>query len=389
MTTATNRERMRATLAGEVLDYIPTWVMGFFNAATTRRLVPAELLPSDLNYYPEHGTYGFSAHSPAELDRIIAYNRYVDQVAVGVGWGANFCFGHAGPGEFNSRVVERTADGCVIEYETGARERHNFAPQFTHPVSRPVLAIDDVERLGLPDPDDPARWQGFAADASYLKAKGEYTVGWVNGFFSGCHYFFLDYQDFLADLLLEPLLVERLLARLGDWNLRAARHMLEAGVDCVGFCDDLGSSGSMLISPALYRRYFLPWHAALAETVHSFGGALHMHSHGNINAILDQVVGAGVDMLNPLDATDGMDLADIQRRYPHLTLVGGGIDKFLYDRSLDEIEAGLRRSIGRVGRRGRFLVMDPGGIPDNLDGARYQAIRRISRKVRGQPDESD
>ena len=114
-----------------------------------------------------------------------------------------------------------------------------------------------------------------------------------------------------------------------------------------------------------------------------------MHSHGNINAILDQVVGAGVDMLNPLDATDGMDLADIQRRYPHLTLVGGGIDKFLYDRSLDEIEAGLRRSIGRVGRRGRFLVMDPGGIPDNLDGARYQAIRRISRKVRGQPDESD
>ena len=132
MATVTNRERMRATLAGEILDYVPNWLIGFFNAATVRRLVPVELLPADLNYYPEEGTYGFGAHPPAELDRIIAYNRYVDQVATGAGWGANFCFGHAGPGEFNSRVVERTADGCVIEYETGAQDRHNVSPQFKH-----------------------------------------------------------------------------------------------------------------------------------------------------------------------------------------------------------------------------------------------------------------
>ena len=386
MTTVTNRERMQATLGGEVLDYIPNWLIGFFNAATVRRLVPADLVPADLNYYPEQGTYGFEAHPPAELDRIIAYNGHVDQVATGVGWGANFCFGHAGPGEFNSRVVERTTDGCVIEYETGARERHNFSPQFTHPVRRPVQTVDDVDRMVLPDPDDPARWRGFASDVAYLRARGEYTVGWVNGFFSGCHYFFCDYQDFLADLLLDPELVERLLARLGAWNLAAARHMLEAGVDCIGFCDDLGSSESLLISPALYRRYFLPWHGALADVVHSFGSALHMHSHGNINRILDDVVGTGIDMLNPLDPTDGIDLADIRNRYPKLTLVGGGIDKFVYDGPLDEMAARLRRSVELYGRAGRFILMDPSGIVENTDNARYEAIRRISRQERGQPE---
>jgi len=51
-----------------------------------------------------------------------------------------------------------------------------------------------------------------------------------------------------------------------------------------------------------------------------------MHSHGNIDAILDDVVGAGVNMLNPLDSTDGMDLAETRQRHPRLTLVGGGID---------------------------------------------------------------
>ena len=383
---ATNRERMQATLAGERPDYVPSWALGFNSTASARRLVPAELVPTDLDYVPEHGAYGFAAHEPAELDRVIAYNRYVDQVATGVGWGANFCFGHAGPGEFNSRVVEGTPGSRIIEYETGARDLHNVSPQFKHQVRRPVQTIDDLDRLVLPDPDDPGRWQGFAADVAYLKAAGEYTVGWVNGFFSGGHYFFCDYQDFLADLLLEPELVERILARLGDWNLRAARHMLDAGVDCVGFCDDLGSSTSLLISPVLYRRFFLPWHAALADTVHGAGGVLHMHSHGNINAILDEVVEAGIDMLNPLDRTDGMDLAAIRERYPRLTLVGGGIDKFLYDRPLDEIAAGLRRSVDACGRQGRFLFMDPGGIPEDIDTERYLAIRQLSRRERGQPE---
>ena len=164
----------------------------------------------------------------------------------------------------------------------------------------------------MPDPDDPARWQGFAADVAYLKARGEYTIGWVNGFFSGCHYFFRHYQDLLVDLLLQPEMVNRLMARLGPGIWQAARQMLAAGVDCVGFVDDLGSSKNLLISPKIYQQYFLPWHQALADVVHGYGAAMHMHSHGNINLVLDMIVGTGVDMLNPLDPTEGLDLALIR-----------------------------------------------------------------------------
>ncbi len=386
MATTSNRERMAATLAGEVPDYIPFWNIGFNTEADARRLVPPELVPEDLYYIPPDGVYGFGAHEPAELDTVIRYNRFTDQVATGVGRGANFCFGHAGPGEFNSRVVERSPGSFVVEYETGARDHHNVTPQYKHQLARPVQALDDLDRLELPDPDDPARWKGFAEDVAYLKSAGEYTVGWVNGFFSGVHYFFSDYQDWLANLLLEPELVERLLARLGDWNLRAARNMLAAGVDCIGFCDDLGATANLLISPAVYRRYFLPWHTALAEEVHAGGGVLHMHCHGNINAILDDIVGTGVDMLNPVDRTDGMDLGTIRERHPRLTLVGGGIDKFLYERPLDEIEAGLRESVEIAARRGRFVFMDGGGIPEAIDRDRYLAVQQVSRRVRGQPD---
>ncbi len=383
--TATNRERIKAVLAGDRPDFVPVWAQGFNSVESSRRVMPPETLYQDLDNYPADGVYGFGPHEPAELDKVIAYNRYTDQIATGVGWGANFDFGHAGPGEFNTRITERTPNSRVIEFETGARDLQNFAPPFRHQIHRPVQTIDDVENLVLPDPDDPARWAGFAADAAYFKARGEYTVGWLNGFFSGGHYFFCDYQDFLAFLLEEPELIERLLARLGDWNLRAAKRMVEAGADCIGFCDDLGSSTNMLLSPTLYRRFFLPWHAALAEVVHGAGGTLHMHSHGNITKIMDDIVGSGVDMLNPLDRWDGMDLAWLRERFPKLTLVGAGIDKFLYDGSLDEIAAGLRASIDICGRDGRFLFMDPGGFPEDITPERFLAVREVSRAVRGQP----
>ena len=122
--------------------------------------------------------------------------------------------------------------------------------------------------------------------------------------------------------------------------------------------------------------------SALADLVHGYGSALHMHSHGNINLILDRIVGTGVDMLNPLDPTEGMDLALVRERYPCLTLVGG-MDKYIFDQEPEAIEAQLRRSVETCGRRGRFILMDTGGIPETVNQAQFQVFRAISRRVRG------
>ncbi len=381
--TPTNRERMLATLAGEIIDYVPSWTMGFFNQATMRHLLPAELLVPDLGCWPEEGAYGFTAQSPAELERIMAFNRHIDRVATAAGRGANHNLGHAGPGEFNSRVIGYQ-DGCrIIEFETGARAKVQSSPHFYHLFDMPVKSIADAEAIQLPDPDRPERWAGFAEEVAYLKARGEYTAGWVNGAFSGCHYFFCDYQELMIALIQQPEMVQRIMAKLGDWNLRAARHMLDAGVDCIGFVDDLGSGSNLLFRPELYRRFFWPWHRAQCDLVHGAGRHVHMHSHGNINKVLDLIVEAGVDMLNPLDPTEGMDLAAVKERYGRRLTLVGGMDKYIFDQDLDEIEARLRRAVAFGGRGGRFILMDTGGIPESLSRDKWEAFLAISRRVRG------
>jgi hypothetical protein len=374
---------MRATLEGEILDHLPAWIMSFFNSATIRRLVPADLLVDDLAAWPEEGAHGFGAHSPADLERLIAFNRYIDRVAVGVGQGANHAFGHGGPGEFNAQVIDRVpGEYTIIEYETGAKAKISYAPHFYHLFDMPIRSIADVERVSLPNAEDPERWRGFRDDLAYLKSRGEYTVGWINGFFSGCHYFFCDYQDFLVSLVTEPELVEQLLSKLADWNLKAAHMMLEAGVDCIGFVDDLGSGANLLFRPNLYDRFFFPWHRALCEMAHSYGAHVHMHSHGNIGKILDRIVDTGIDMLNPLDPTEGMDLVSIKERFGNRLTLVGGMDSHMFDQDLDEIEARLRRSVQIGARGGRFILMDTGGIPETISHEKFNAFLEISCRVR-------
>lgn len=378
----TNRERMAAALAGEFLDVVPSWTMSFFNADTMRRLVPADCLVRDLGMWPEEDAYGFAAHSSADLERIIRLNRYIDRVAIGVGRGANHAFGHAGPGEFNSWVIEKTGERSIVEYETGARALIQHKPHFYHMFRFPVESFEDLDRLALPDPRDPTRWDGFAEDVKRLKERGEYTVGWVNGFFSGCHYFFCEYQDLLAALAQDLDFVERLVGILGTWNLRAAEAMLQTGVDCIGFVDDLGSERNLLFRPALYERLFLPWHARLCSLAHRYGARVHMHSHGNIMRILDRLVETGIDMLNPLDPTEGMDLATIKARYGReLTLVGG-MDKFIFEQQPAEIERRLRASLELGAAGGRFILMDTGGIPETISEPDFRSFLALSRRLR-------
>jgi uroporphyrinogen decarboxylase len=47
------------------------------------------------------------------------------------------------------------------------------------------------------------------------------------------------------------------------------------------------------------------------------------HSDGDLMSVLDDLVAVGVDILNPIETTAGMDVPEIRRRHPRLVLAGG------------------------------------------------------------------
>jgi hypothetical protein len=351
--------------------------MAFFNERVAQKLLGADNVPQDV-IPATH--WGFGASDRADWDAKVRYAQATGNCAVGVGWGACIPFGHGGPGEFRERLLEAGEKHRISEYETSVKKEVRRDPHFYRHFDYPVHGPQDLDKIVLPDPDDPARYLGLADEAAYYRQHDLIAFANLNGFFSGLHYFLYPYDDLLVDLLLEPDFVQAMLERLGPWNLRAADHLLQCGVDVIAFCDDLGSGQSLLMNPNLYRRFFLPWHTRLAELCHRYGALVHMHSHGNINEIMPDLYDAGIDLLNPNDPEEGMDLPALKRAYGDRMTFVGGLNKTFFDWDFPRQEAHVRR-LGKE-TSGGFILMDAGGVPEGVTPAQFARVRALFGEVK-------
>lgn len=382
----TKREWIQAILAGEKgLPVAQHW-MSFFNGDVARRLTPEDCHYENMWLYEVPDTFDFSAMTPAALDGMIRFNNHTGRCFACLGKGHNLAFGHGAPGEFHKRLVRRDASELVAEYETGVHATVQFHPHFYHHDRHPVRTQADWERIVLPDAADPARYEGFAHDAAYLRKRSEYVVGALNGFFSSIHYFLMDYAEVFRALLMEPDLIRSILERLGEWNLTAACRMIQAGADCIGLCDDLGSKNNLLMAPGLYRDFFKSWHRRLCEEVHAAGGTVHLHSHGAIGPLLGDLVECGFDFINPFDPEEGWDLeAVLKDEANKFVVVGGFATKFWeWDAAT---QAAYLEKMAKLGHKyGRLIFMDSGGVPENVTRENFDRISSVSRRVRGVED---
>lgn len=379
----TKREWIHAIIKGEEDVPIAQHWMGFFNSETARDLTPEYCHYDKMWWYDVSDEFDSSAMGSDQLDKMITFNNYTGRCFACLGKGANISFGHGGPGEFFVRIRERIENGFIAEFETGVLAKIQFHPHFYHSYGHPVKTMDDLNKLKLPDPADPNRYEGFAEDAHYLKSKGEYVVGSLNGFFSAMHYFLMDYQDVLISLITDPNLIHAMMERLGTWNLVAAENMIKAGADCITFCDDLGSKEALLMSPLHYRTFIKPWHKKLCDKVHEMGATVHLHSHGANQEILNDLVECGFDFINPFDPEENWDIEQVLQEYAQKFVVVGGFPTKFWYWPADQQETYMSRMAELGKKYRRFIFMDSGGVPEDVTREDYERLTKVSRDLRG------
>lgn len=120
--------------------------------------------------------------------------------------------------------------------------------------------------------------------------------------------------------------------------------------------DDLAYKNGLLFSPRWLRRLWVPRLARLVNAWHSRDTLCLFHSDGNLWAILDDLVAAGIDGLNPLEVLAGMSVKAVRQRYPQLFLTGGiDVSQLLPYGTPEEVRAVCRQTIEEAGGRGYFL----------------------------------
>jgi hypothetical protein len=159
-------------------------------------------------------------------------------------------------------------------------------------------AITDWAQLDAYRPPDygvAARYE--RARKAFAAAKDKYRIGGIPGCAFNISRYIRRLDTFLADCLLEPAQVRRLNGCVMDEIEKAVRHLAAAGADAVMFPEDWGTQDRLLTSPKTFRELFLPELQRLCRVAREVGVDVWMHSCGNVWDIIEDLIGAGIRVL--------------------------------------------------------------------------------------------
>ena len=193
-------------------------------------------------------------------------------------------------------IWETTDDGI-----TGAVHRH------------PLERWSDFDGYVPPDPEKtdgtyPVDWKEVAQRVRQDRAQGNMVAGELP---HGHTFLRLQdirgYENLLMDMAEEEPNLTRLMKMVEEFNYRFVMKWMALKPDMFSYPEDLGMQVGPMISPGLFRKYIKPVYARLMKPARDLGCVVQMHSDGDIRALANDLVDAGVQVLNLQDLVNGVD----------------------------------------------------------------------------------
>jgi uroporphyrinogen decarboxylase len=296
--------------------------------------------------------------------------------------------------------VEKRGEDWVLLNESGrelAVQKKGFLyfEQTYFPLMDRPFAEDDFS--DLEDFIDQTVWTGIASPGGHLvlneegleemsrrvRALRESSERAIVGLFGGNMFeipqMLFRNDHYLMYMGLYPEQVMRFSERLCSLHLDSLEKWLGAVgpfIDIIQFGDDLGGQTGPLISPPMYRRLIKPFHRKLWRRAKELADVkVMLHCCGGVRELLDDLIDAGLDAINPVQVNAaGMDARALKREYGRrLTFWGGGCDTrdVLPHASPEQVASHVREQVRRLSPEGGFVFQQVHNIladvpPENI-----------------------
>ena len=378
-------ERYYRFLTGQPVDRIPDIEFGYWPQTVRRWLT--EGLPRSLDewWYSERERIG--EREPPEvltrkLDAFFGFDSLGEEILLRI---------HFNPA-FPREVIRRDGDKTLMRDQDGViSERYlsdvedSSIPRF---ISFPVATREDWNAMrDRYRGDDPTRSFG---DADLCRMRSAVAAGRMisvgaPGFYGQLRNW-MGFENLSLCLYDDPALVEEMAAFWAQLIVGQMRKLpADVPIDYVGWWEDMASRNGPFVSPEQFRRFFLPAYRLVMEEARRRGCCLSLvDCDGNPEDLVPLWLDAGVNIMFPLEVTEGADHLRWRKRFGKELLLRGGIRK-------EAIAAG-GSSIDRELERIRPLV-DAGGFIPHLDHlapptisyATYLDYLRRKRRLIGRP----
>jgi len=183
----------------------------------------------------------------------------------------------------------------------------------------------------------------------------------------------------------QPELVHDILQTFGDTTERVLdRVTREVQVDHLSVHEDMAGKNGPLAGPGQVREFFAPYYRRIWDLVGSRGATLFgQDSDGNMNAVIDDFLDAGLNCMHPLEPAAGMDIVQLRQQYGGRLAMLGGIDKHVLRRGHEEIRAELEYKLQPMMREGEVVFGLDHRIPNGTPLDNYRYYVRTAREILG------
>ena len=145
--------------------------------------------------------------------------------------------------------------------------------------------------------------------------------------------------------------------------------------------DDMGYNHSTMMAPELLRKYVFPWQKKLVEIAHSYDLPIILHSCGNLEAIMDDLIDyVGFDAKQSFE-DNIMPVTEAKKKFGNRIAVLGGVDMhFIATKSEDEVRAHVDHIIDICAPGGGYALGTGNTVANYIPLNNYFAMFDEGRK---------
>lgn len=185
----------------------------------------------------------------------------------------------------------------------------------------------------------------------------------------------MGFENFSVAIYEEPELIRALFDTIGD--LVAGMYDIMAPMDHVGalwYSDDIAYTNGLMVSPEFLREYFFPILGRIGATAAKHGKPLLYHTDGVLYDVLEDIIGAGVSALHPVEPL-AMDIVELKDHVGDRLCLCGNIDVDLLARGTPgQVAALVEKRIGALGGRGGYCLGSSNSVPDYVRVENFLAM---------------
>ncbi len=275
----------------------------------------------------------------------IEFHRKLDLIdIVGVHAGASSVLPPAG---YEPRPPERVDDSTWRDSE-GRVFRYSPVTDDITCISDPVLDACEFKPQDFPVPEslpapDPSCFE--VVDAVIAAFRGDKFVIGPAGDEASMVLLGDNYERGLLEFILNPEAVRAAHARALAVGLLQDQWYIRPGQDAVLWGTDFSYNTGPMISPAMFREFCLPNIIQRAASVHARGLKVLKHACGNNELLLDMFLEAGYDCYQSIQASAGMNLMELRKRFAGRMALWGGVElEHLVSGTPEDVRADVRRA---------------------------------------------